>query len=370
MEAVVAAIEAIPTYTVPTVRERQELRRLVDLARHLSMDGVALDAFDEAKADITNLLLARRAALVGDPAFAKAVIDGGEIEIERVEWMVGEATAATATTLIISASDDAITSLYKGARRVLGGDAVAAYCLARHGEDSSATGAARLEIYALSQRPDIVRDLNDLATTHISKLFTAHGPAVEALSPGRRAAYERIRGAAPEPTPRAIHLPAVIEISRGRDTWPKHLYADQAGNIPLTFNSSWETETMTEALKDASVVAWLRNTPRDEWALCVPWLDKTVSHPFYPDFLVVRSAGDRLVVDVLDPHDHTRPDAPKKAQGLAAYARHHGLGLGHIDLMAKVGGQMRVLHLEDEKTRKAVLAAATTESLLALYERA
>ena len=368
--AAVGAIEAVPSYTVPTVRERQELRRLIDLARRLSIDGVSPDAFDVAKSDIAELLLGRRLALVKDPAFAKAVTDEGEIEIERVEWMVGEATVANAKTLVIPASEDTITSLYKGARRVLGGDCVAAYCQRRFAEDPSSTSTARLEVFALSQRADVIRDLNELSTAHITALFAAHGAAIEALSPGRRSHYERIRGAAPDPTLRPTHLPDVIEFTRGQDIWPKHLYANASGDIPLSLKSSWETEAITEALKDPTVFAWLRNTPNDEWALCVPWVDKTVAHPFYPDFLVVRSQDNHMVVDILDPHDHTRPDGPKKAQGLAAYARDHGLGLGHIDLMAKIGGRMRVLHLEDEKTRKAVAASATNDALLALYSNA
>ncbi len=367
-EAVVAAIEAVPSYTVPTVRERQELRRLIDLARRLSIDGVAPDAFDTAKAEIAALLLARHAALAGDAAFAKAVNDEGEIEIERVEWMVGEAKVTTASKLVIPASDDTITALYKGARRTLGGDAVAAYCQARFAEDPASASVARLEVFALSQRPDTLRDLNDLATARISALFATHGAAIEALTPGRRANYERIRGAAPDPTLRVTRLPNPIEFVRGKDLWPRHLYADPERNIPLSFKSSWETEAIAEALKDPTVVAWLRNTPRDDWALCVPWTDKTVPHPFYPDFLVVRSVGGQLRVDILDPHDHTRPDAPRKAQGLAVYAREHGLALGHIDLMAKIGGRMRVLHLEDEKTRKAVEGAATNDALRLLYE--
>jgi type III restriction enzyme len=118
------------------------------------------------------------------------------------------------------------------------------------------------------------------------------------------------------------------------------------------------------------VVAWLRNAPRDEWALCVPWRDKNVWHLFYPDFMVVREVHGSHVVDILDPHDHGRPDAPGKARGLSAYARDHGTGLGHIDLIAKVDGRMRVLHLEEEKTRKAVDLVTSNEMLLALYEQA
>ena len=76
------------------------------------------------------------------------------------------------------------------------------------------------------------------------------------------------------------------------------------------------------------------------------------------------------MVDIIDPHDHTRPDAPKKAQGLAEYAQTHGAVLGHIDLIAKVDGRLRRLHLENEKTRKAVATADSNDALLALYNQA
>ena len=45
---------------------------------------------------------------------------------------------------------------------------------------------------------------------------------------------------------------------------------------------------------------------------------------------LVREGDERLVVDVIDPHDHTKPDALGKAQGLSAYAAKHGDQFGHI----------------------------------------
>jgi hypothetical protein len=77
-----------------------------------------------------------------------------------------------------------------------------------------------------------------------------------------------------------------------------------------------------------------------------------------------------MVVDVVDPHDHTRPDAVEKAKGLTAYARDHGHLLGHIDLVAKIDGRYRRLHLEKEQTRKSVDSLKSADALAALYSRA
>ena len=126
-------------------------------------------------------------------------------------------------------------------------------------------------------------------------------------------------------------------------------------------------EAMAARIADASVITWLRNLLTDTWALRVPWTTNNIARPFYPDFIVVRRVGENLVVDIVDPHDHSRDDAPGKARGLAAYAREHGHLFGHIDLMAKIDGRMRVLHLETEKVRTAVDAIEGNAALVALY---
>lgn len=366
----VAAIEALPSYEVPAPRERKEVRRLVDLARALSKHGIDEEAYDREAKALTDLLLERRERLQKDPAFIKAVNDQGEIIIERVEWAVGDAKVATADTLSIPASEEAIGSLFAGAKRTVGGDVAMAYWKRRVNEDDDSTDKARLEAYALSQRPETMRALNDHSSRRISDLFMDHGGAIEELGPAKRATYDRIRGSAPDPTLTPIHMPGTIEFKRGKDLWAKHLYAGEDGSIPLTFTSSWEVEVLGEVIDDSQTIAWLRNEPRKDRSFCVPWSDKNVERPMYPDFIVVRDVGDRKVVDVLDPHDHSRQDAVGKAKGLARYARKHGTGLGHIDLIARVDGHLRRLHLEDEKTRKLVDQVDGLAGLLNLYKQA
>jgi hypothetical protein len=78
----------------------------------------------------------------------------------------------------------------------------------------------------------------------------------------------------------------------------------------------------------------------------VPWRDGNIWRGFFPDFLVVREDGERLVVDIIDPNDHTKPDAVGKAKGLSDYAGKHADLLGHIDLVAKIGTRYRRLHFD------------------------
>ena len=80
--------------------------------------------------------------------------------------------------------------------------------------------------------------------------------------------------------------------------------------------------------------------------------------------------GAELRVDIVDPHDQSRPDALSKAQGLAEYAKTYGHRLGSIDLIGKVGNRFVTLHLNDEKTRKAVEEAKSNDALALLFSQA
>ena len=100
----------------------------------------------------------------------------------------------------------------------------------------------------------------------------------------------------------------------------------------------------------------------------MPWRDGNIWRGFFPDFLVVREDGERLIVDIIDPHDHTKPDAVGKAKGLSDYAGKHADVLGHIDLVAKIGTRYRWLHLDQLAIRKRVDALTSTGELLNLYQ--
>lgn len=372
-DAILAAIEAVPSYVVPTVRARADLRRLAALALALSKHGIDPDAWTRENVALAQRLSERREALAGDVAFEKAVADEGEIEIDRLDWAIGDAVPGDPTKRKVQVSPDSVERLFKGAKRVLGETAFA-YWKARVEHDPALSNRARLEAAALARRDDVIRALNEHAAARIDALFSHHGAAINALSPSKRAPYITIRGQAAEPTLTTIHLPDVGQFPVGRDpqAWPLHVFAENPeGTVEMGFNT-WETPTLAEALEGDGVVGWLRNIPRrDEGSLCVRWRDRNAWHPQFPDFLVVRTVEEgRLVVDILDPHDHTRADAAKKAQGLAEYAQAHGHLLGHIDLLAKIGNSLRRLHLENEQTRQAVAQADTLDALRLLYMQA
>ena len=322
----VAVIEKVPNHMVPTVRAKKEVSRLWDLARSLAKHGLDDDAYKNETAKLAELLVEKRKALAGNKDFAAALGESGVITVSRsiYNWL-DDGSQPTTETRDIPASEESIGRLWAAAKATLSPDLAKTYATARVAEGGEISmDSVRLEAAALSQWPGVIDALNSAGSTRIDELFAAHGAAINELPPSKRQPYDKIRRAAPAPSHVPLKLPEAIEIRKGEYTYPKHLHADARGEIPLDLTSSWERDLLAIELKRGEVMGWVRNVPRGEGSLCVPFSKDNTWHPFYPDFLFVRRDEDRLVVDVLDPHDHTRNEAVDKAKGLSTFAREHG----------------------------------------------
>ncbi len=369
-EDAVAALQAVPQHLVPTFRARQAVRVMVDLANFLASTGLDPGAFDRELAALTKLLGERRDAMAGDPKFQAAVDDQSEITIEKAEWLTGEGKVSAAGTITLPATQESISRLFAAAGRRLTGDLAAAYVRTRLTTDPEATGRARLEAHELSRLHSVTDELNQVAQERIDALRQHHGRSAAKLAPAKYGRYKAILRQAPDPSHIGWVLPEPAMFPRGNKVLPLHLYAEPTGDVSLDLSkSSWEAETIEEEVRNPDLVTWLRNDERAAWAFCVPWLDSGVWKPFYPDFLLVRRLNGGLVVDIVDPHDHTRPDAVGKAQGLSKLANEHGDLFGHVVLVAKVKRRYRRLHLEHAAVRAELDTIKTGPELTALYER-
>ena len=124
-----------------------------------------------------------------------------------------------------------------------------------------------------------------------------------------------------------LKLPDVAIFRRGTASLPGHVYAEEGE--ALIYLNGWEADSISPETAKPSTIGWLRNGEREGW-FCVPWRDGNIWRGFFPDFLIVREDGERLVLDIIDPHDHTKPDAVGKAKGLSDYAGKHADLLGHM----------------------------------------
>ena len=167
-----------------------------------------------------------------------------------------------------------------------------------------------------------------------------------------------------------LELQETVVWRKPEDSQPydKHLYVDDSGRFGDLFTSSWERRLLDAELDRTEVVGWLRNRPRQRGSLQVPYQQKGLTLPMYPDFLVVREEDGKLVVDILDPHDPTRADAVYKAKGLSKYAAQHEVRFGRIQILAEVDGDLRRLELTDKSVRDALDVAESSDALVHLYK--
>ena len=367
-ERAVAAIEAVPSYLVPTPRSRPEVRVLADLANFLSRTGIDRDAYRREMRDLALVLMEKRDALAGDSEFAKEVSDESEIVIKRAELLIGEDAFVERGTRTLVATEESIARLFAIAARKLTNEAASAYIRLRLAQDPKSIGTARLEAYALADRYEVMDALNKRASVRIDALRAAHGHEIDGRPPVQQARYRAILRQAADPTRVSLRLPDTAVFTRGVETLPAHLYADADGEAAIYLNN-WERDSVEPEAHKAATAAWLRNGEREGWAFCVPWRDGNLWRGFFPDFLVAREGNGRLVIDVVDPHDHTKPDAIGKAKGLSDYAAKHGDHFAHIDLIAKIGTRYCRLHLDKSLIRKEVDALGGIDELRNLYLR-
>ena len=145
------------------------------------------------------------------------------------------------------------------------------------------------------------------------------------------------------------------------------MYVNDSDQYPEEFKS-WETEVLDIELARTDVVGWLRNHPRKAWSLTIPFDKQGLPAPFFPDFLIVRSAGDGFVIDILDPHATSYADAVEKARGLATYAHQHGLSVGRVLLVVKVSDALIQLDLSNQAIRESVLTLKSNDQLDQLFK--
>lgn len=172
-----------------------------------------------------------------------------------------------------------------------------------------------------------------------------------------------------EPTAEPL-LPSVDYPGRKMGTrLDKHLYSDEAGAFYENFEkTSWEWDVLAEELPKSEVVGWLRNLPRKDWSLCIPYDEGGETKSLYPDFIIFRKVNRKVVVDILDPHTSSFSDAIPKAKGLANYAEKHGAQFERIELIHKVSGRLKRLDLKDEVIRKKILKATERTDLDKLFD--
>jgi type III restriction enzyme len=358
------ALGKVPTYVLDRTRRQANTRRLMALARRLTIDGLAPDAWPASKKLVVETLKAEASRLKQDPAFAAKITGKARINIKEFRVEFGELhELREARTIPVEVTSENIDDLFATCENILGEGIKDEYWRRVHDHDEP--DLAKLELFCVLQDPSAVRAVQEACSGRLDQLFADHRDEIEQLPSSRREQYARIGRQGAEPRAELIHPPDLIEIRKESPLWDGHLFVDAAGKFGWDANS-WEEPVLTTEMKAAGFLGWLRNIPKKPWALCVPY-GAGHPRPMYPDLLVFRKEGAKIKVDILDPHDDARADAAEKAVGLANFARKHGAAFGRIELIRVSGGQMQRLRLHQEAVRDKVLRVTSLDHLSELY---
>ncbi|MBZ5640260.1 MAG: DEAD/DEAH box helicase family protein [Acidobacteriia bacterium] len=368
LERVFAALSALPSYVVPRKRKANHVRRLMKLARLLTNDEIDEDASATAKDEMLKVLNAEYDQVRQTSRFREIVEEKGQIEIEAVNWDVGTDAIRDGRTVRVDIASENVEDLFEAAGRKLSEGLHKAWWRVRVKGSPADREKAKLELFALCIEPDVMRKLEKVAAERVQKWLKLHWSAIEKLDEASRTIYDEVRSLAADPELTSLIYPATIYSKQADQSWEKHLYVTENGSFPAAFNKP-ETSILERELGNKSVVGWLRNTDRKPWALCIPYEVEGDYRPLYPDFLIVRSDGGRLVVDIIDPHTIALADAPTKAAGLAKFAERHGHKFGRIELVMLDGKTEKRLDLTDETVRGRVKGIKLPEQLRKLFDQ-
>ncbi|HEX3129387.1 MAG TPA: hypothetical protein VH394_18775, partial [Thermoanaerobaculia bacterium] len=351
----------------PRNRKASQVRRLMKLSRLLANDDIDERAVTSAKGQLLKVLNSEYNRLKGTKRFKEIVEERGQIEIEAVNWDVGTDSIREGRTVKVDLASENVEDLFEAAGRKLNEGLHKIWWRDRVKGAYADREKAKLELFALCINPDVTNKIEKVAQETVQKWLHSYSTTIAKLDEGSRIAYDEVRNLAAQPELSPLIYPTTIQGKNADQQWKKHLYVTGENLFPATFNNS-ETEVLERELRSKKVISWLRNIDRKPWALCVPYEVDGEDRPMYPDFIIIRSEGDRLVVDIVDPHSISLADAPAKAAGLAKFAARHANKFGRIELVMLDGKTSKRLDLKDEILRKRVGGVKLPDQLRKLFD--
>jgi type III restriction enzyme len=357
----------LPSYSIERIPKATNIARLIKLARQLNLDGIDEDAWDESKALVVKTLIAEAKRLGRNKAFAEAINEKKEISLRAVTFDYNKLSADDGEAETIPATPENIENLFDLCAKQLGEGLHMEFWRAT--VDMNDPLRAKLTLYLILQDDQARRNLEAACGERLKQLFAKYNQDTRKLTVSAQEKYRKIRRQAKDPEPLTLIYPDTIQLPKGTTSWRDHLYVDANGDFYTDFKSSWETVVLKEEMEDKkNFVGWLRNVDRKQWALTIPYEMDNETKAAYPDFIIFRRAGKRVVVDLLEPHDITRTDAVYKAKGLARYAEKHGEFYARIELIEVVKGKTKRLNIADETIREKVKRISNSEDLNSLFE--
>jgi len=350
MEKVFTLLEKLPTYAVDRVPRMSDVKRVLRLAGLLVHEGIDVDADEQVRDELVKKLKGLRDKYAAERQDWDTLIrEGGEIEVDVSRVATGGMQVAGKTSIRVSLVEENIDQLFDEAGRILASGEGLHRTYWKRYHDRGYPNQAKLELFAVLNQSETFNIVEHLSKQLFAAMWNKHKAAIQQLPASVRKRFQSLIQAAGEAALQVWELPTQIVEKKEGDVWEKHLYCTASGGFSARLNG-WEKELLELEMKKEDFVAWLRNLPRREWALCIPYELAGKKH-FYPDFIIVRRSGKGLVADVLEPHDDSRTDTWAKAKGLAEFADKHGIDFGRLVIARRKDKTWHMADVNEMKTR-------------------
>lgn len=359
-------LKALPTYAVSRAPKMGEVKRVLRLAGMLVHEGVNQNADEEMRDVLTKKLKELRDTCASkDAEWGNVVRDGGEIEVDVTMVAIGHMNVTDRKGMRMSLSEENIDQLFDASGRLLAAGEGLHRTYWKRYHDHARPNEAKLELFAVMRKPDTLAEMEKLARQQFEALWKKHKSDIQKLRAADKARFHALIQASGKPSLYEWELPEQIVEKKDGEPWKKHLYCDAEGDFCADLNG-WEKALLGEAMKEKGFVGWLRNLPRRDWALCIPY-ELGGAKPFYPDFIIVRRKGQGFEVDILEPHDDGRADTWAKAKGLATFADQHGMDFGRLIIARKRGEQFQFADMNNASTRERARKMQSQNELESLF---
>ena len=175
-----------------------------------------------------------------------------------------------------------------------------------------------IDVILFTQSEDCMSELDKYAKATFYQYKHEYRKVLSKYSENVKSKYDKCTREGEEVSDHSWMLPSTIYLPKGEENIEGHLFVDDEGKASFSLNS-WEQQIIKDAKKDEDFVCWLRNQDRKSWSLCITYEMGGKSHPFYPDFVVVRKdKNGGYLLDLVEPHWKDEDNVPK-AKAMAKY---------------------------------------------------
>ncbi|NLO84571.1 MAG: DEAD/DEAH box helicase family protein [Clostridiales bacterium] len=366
--------QGLLTYLVRSVKINSYLRSLLSLASLLSQTNIFPIASEEVKLEVVQMIRSYVESLQRDGKYALLAAQVLSLKLSiSVFDVFGETVDSSLAHDFFTSSESDLDRQLRAADLKLGGYGIPFEYGRKYLEDD-APNAFKIDCILFAADDECIGHLNRYAQKKFHLLNDEYRKFVVNKSERWKKAYGDIIADGDIVSKHNFALPETISARIEKDgrEYANHLFADENGNARIKLNS-WEEGVLEEEFKQSDFVCWLRNPPREKWALCIPYEIGGVTKSSYPDFLIIRSDPTLdYVIDFLEPHSPDYKDNLAKAKGFAKYAAAE-TRIGRIQLIRTGKDQtgktrFKRLDLSKGSTREKVLHAMTNDELDHIFD--